>query len=699
MKCIKALAALASASALALALAACGSDAQTLDESSADAEGANATSIEPSDPTQPASDEEPADEWLVSTFIGADVTDATVTNTDEAQTVAQSLIESMGGDSTTDLILTDAIPTETGTTYYIFRQETGGVLVYGASAKLIVDKDGKVKALVSAILPDAKLPPAGEISISQEQAEQVVKDTLASYGAEDMQIASEYTTQTIIPLEDSEDRYCLAWVVYVQSPSNDGDDQGYLANYVSIDGNFLYNMPVSEPNTTEVINGENTDFDFDAYDQQQVTFDIEEGDKIVQVTVPALLDPQTDKVAFLGDAQRKILCVDYTELTENNQFVSAFEEDGESFNAQDVKVYANFIRIYDFFESMGWKGPNGQGSPALLMVDYRINGEPAENCSYSGHNSGWEAFLFGRAKDYGAATDIIAHEFVHCVTSTTMTTNLYINEPGAINEGMSDILGNIAEMALDGDEGAWIIGENATEGGLRSMSNPNEHTQPGYRWDIYYMPDAPECTSMNDYGGVHGNSSLLNIISYKLDQAGMSVEDQAYFWMNVALALVPTTDYAQMAELLPWVLEQSGYSQYADALNAAIDEAGYVKLEQPAELPAGAGTIEFAYPDAEAIEQGQVRVIFFNEEEGAAGRSDVWAWPVLPDKVVRAILPADDYHVLVMVGADTSVATAKLYTDTGWIDYELGGETDSYENTPIHLDEGVIAELATDGLV
>ena len=51
MKCIKALAALASASALALALAACGSDAQTLDESSTDAEGASATVVEPSDPT------------------------------------------------------------------------------------------------------------------------------------------------------------------------------------------------------------------------------------------------------------------------------------------------------------------------------------------------------------------------------------------------------------------------------------------------------------------------------------------------------------------------------------------------------------------------------------------------------------------------------------------------------------------------
>ena len=53
-----------------------------------------------------------------------------------------------------------------------------------------------------------------------------------------------------------------------------------------------------------------------------------------------------------------------------------------------------------------------------------------------------------------------------------MTTNLYMNEPGAINEGMSDILGNLTEMALDGDAGAWILRENAVEGSMRSMANP-----------------------------------------------------------------------------------------------------------------------------------------------------------------------------------------------------------------------------------
>ena len=224
------------------------------------------------------------------------------------------------------------------------------------------------------------------------------------------------------------------------------------------------------------------------------------------------------------------------------------------------------------------------------------------------------------------------------------------------------------------------------------MGDPTSRAQPEQRWSMFYAPEVTQGTSMNDTGGVHVNSSLLNIVSYKLDKAGMSVEDQGYFWMNVAMAMVPTTDFAQMAELLPWVMERLGFNQYVSALNQAIDEAGYTKLEQPSELPAGAGAITFTYPDMEANEKGLVHVLIVSDATA------VEAWPAGRTALVRQVLPADDYFVAVIVGEDPATATGKVYTDKGWIDYDYANESVSNKGTLVHVEEGKTAELATDGL-
>ena len=686
------------AAVFALGATACGADSGSGNTSNAN-EGSDASqNSEISAEVQAAYSEALSGEALVTAFVSENITDATVTNEDEAQAVVDNLIGLMGGDSTTDLGLVDTIATETGNTYYIFQQETGGVIVYGASVKLIVDKNGTVIGLVSAILPNVTLPSVSDTAVSQEKAENIVATELANSGLSNARIVSEYTTQSIVPLPNSELHYCLAWIIYAESPSGDGDDQAYIANYVSLDGEYLYRMPISEPNGVDALRGASTGFDFEAFDQKEQTFDVGKDGETKQVTVPVLVDKQTGETIFLGDAKRQILCVDFAEYDQNDRLMSSFEVDGESFNSMDVAIYANFIRIYDLFEAMGWDGPNGEHTPTLLKMNYLVEDEPAMNCVYMGKSDGWEVFTFGRGRDYGSTTDIIAHEFVHCVTGTTMTTNLYVNESGAINEGMSDILGNLAEMALDGNEGAWIIGEGAAEGDMRSMDNPNEHVQPAYRWDVYYNPDAPTATIMNDNGGVHINSSLLNIISYKLDKAGMSIEDQMYFWMNVALAMVPTTDYAQMAELLPWVLKQSGYDQYSDALNQAIDEAGYTKLEQPAELPAGAGVVKFIYPDSELAKQGDVRIVFFNEAALKNADDEAWMWPIGENGLVSATLPADDYYVAAITETDVDDRESKTYTDKGWVKFDGTNDMLEETGTRVHVSEGEILELATDGL-
>ena len=44
-------------------------------------------------------------------------------------------------------------------------------------------------------------------------------------------------------------------------------------------------------------------------------------------------------------------------------------------------------------------------------------------------------------------------------------------------------------------------------------------------WDIYYLPPAERMTESNDNGGVHRNSSLLNMVAWRLKEAGIAPDD------------------------------------------------------------------------------------------------------------------------------------------------------------------------------
>ena len=290
---------------------------------------------------------------------------------------------------------------------------------------------------------------------------------------------------------------------------------------------------------------------------------------------------------------------------------------------------------------------SGEGTPTLLLMDWVDDeGEPVANACYSGRRHGYQTFQFNRNDPDGECTDIIAHEFTHCVTSTLMNYNLYYNDYGAINEAMSDICGNLVEDLLgDTEDDTWLIGEGGDEI-LRSMSDPHLCQQPAYVWDIYYLPPAERMTESNDNGGVHRNSSLLNMVAWRLKEAGIAPDDHMYFWMNAALAMTPRTDFAQLTELLPWCLDAAKLSEYQEPIKAAIEEVG----------------------------------------------------------IVAAALPAGDYHAVITCCGLADESYAKIIpTDTGWLmvtDEELAeylGEEDF--TPPLDVENGKVNEPETDTLI
>ncbi|HVS03467.1 MAG TPA: M4 family metallopeptidase [Thermoanaerobaculia bacterium] len=124
------------------------------------------------------------------------------------------------------------------------------------------------------------------------------------------------------------------------------------------------------------------------------------------------------------------------------------------------------------------------------------------------------------------ALDVDAHELTHAVTDYTADL-VYQKEPGALNEGMSDVFAAAAEAWYRGgiDANTWKIGEDIYTPGtagdaLRYMDDP---TADGYSRDYY--PErlySGSCTpsQSNDYCGVHGNSGIANLAFQLLVSGG-----------------------------------------------------------------------------------------------------------------------------------------------------------------------------------
>ena len=324
----------------------------------------------------------------------------------------------------------------------------------------------------------------------------------------------------------------------------------------------------------------------------------------VRMTVPVMQDPDTG-CWVLGDRERKIVLGDFKKMViggEPDCLLTSAENSG--WDPADVMTYHRIIQVWDDLAGIGWHGTDGQGTPVLLLNNLcLITGESMENACYVGClQNRWQTFAYSQETGFGKCLDVLAHEAVHCITETSMIASLYKDDYGAINEAVSDILGNLCEMRLGATEDTeWNLGENMGTV-VRSMSDPHEYSQPAYVWDEFYAPPALYPNDINDRGGVHSNSSILNYTANRLcTEYGMSLEEARDFWMAVAFGLSSRTDYCQMPELMAWALEMTGLEAYQDAVTALVERTRMTRTEKPEAAEEGQVLVKLNLPDTEVL--------------------------------------------------------------------------------------------------
>ena len=611
-----------------------------------------------------------------------------VTDEETANAAVESIMSQLGADETTRLML-DTVYSVDDLTYYSYRQVLGDVLVEQGSVKLIVDGNGTAVCAVGSLKAglDIDVPEEGELTA--EQAESIVEPIAA---AEKAEIRKGMSHQSVVNFNGANR---VVWVVYSDNPYQE-QDVGYLAYYVSEQGEVLSTLPIVAPFSTDVESRSKAEQIFvgmepDVWSGEVTLFD---GTKRA-LAVPVMKDEKG--TVYLADMQRKIICVDYADWEYRDKLNIRVSQDGR-FDDGELLTYESIIRAWDFYNEIGWEGADGEGTPILLEMDMvERDGEPVRNASYSGKSDGFQTFAFNRLDRDGETMDIIGHEFTHCVTNCMSVDVPYCNDNGAINESLSDIMGNLMEEMLGtSDDPDWLVGEAAKnpEQVLRCMSNPHLFEQPEFVWDMYYFPSVVNPERENDYGGVHTNSSLLNLIAWRLHEAGMKPEDEFDYFMNVILTMTATITYPDLAVLLPWCLERSKLGEYMDVLTKAIEETGIADYV-PVKFAEGCGLVIAPFPNELPFDSNDLRLGFISFDQDGEMQEKI-TWPDYRLGLILMPLPEGEYIIHL---SDLKTEREWLLTYDGWI--ELTGLPED-EQFPINciypIEKGNYYELPVNGI-
>ena len=206
------------------------------------------------------------------------------------------------------------------------------------------------------------------------------------------------------------------------------------------------------------------------------------------------------------------------------------------------------VAVNEAFDSAGWTYDLYQNIYQRNSVDG--NGMRLDSTVH--YSKGYDnAFWNGEQMVYGdgdgqlfnrftIAIDVIGHELTHGVTQFEAKLN-YSNQPGALNESMSDVFGSLVKqysLKQTADQADWIIGAglltaNVNGVGIRSMK------APGTAYDDPVLGKDPQPANMKDYvntlsdnGGVHINSGIPNHAFYVVstELGGYAWEKAGHIW-------------------------------------------------------------------------------------------------------------------------------------------------------------------------
>lgn len=249
-------------------------------------------------------------------------------------------------------------------------------------------------------------------------------------------------------------------------------------------------------------------------------------------------------------------------------------------DADNVYDYTGEVRSY-YKDLHGRNSIDGKGMKMESTVNY---GDNFENAFWDGSR-----MTYGRPGPESpfktfVNRGITGHEIRHGITEFDSGI-VYRNQPGQINEHLSDAFGATLEQRVLGQkatEASWLVGDgiwkpNVKGRALRDMKNP------GTAYDDPMLGKDPQPAHMKDYnptrrdnGGVHINSGIPNraFVLFAEAEGGYAWEKPGHIWHEAAARAGSEPSFAQFAFQTIEAARKLGHSDLIPKLEKAWNDVG-----------------------------------------------------------------------------------------------------------------------------
>ncbi|MCU1391669.1 MAG: putative thermolysin family peptidase [Ilumatobacteraceae bacterium] len=233
--------------------------------------------------------------------------------------------------------------------------------------------------------------------------------------------------------------------------------------------------------------------------------------------------------------------------TEGQAPVGAAHPDAD--NAYDLSGIT-----YNFYKTQfGRDSVDNLGLPLKSTVRYCPD---SSHCPYG--NAFWNGSQMVYGQGYANADDVVGHELTHGVTQYTSGL-LYYGASGALNESMSDVMGEFIDQVNVGPNDTpankWLLGEDLVIGAIRSMKDPTVYSDPDRVQSPLYVDDTSDNHDVHTNSGVNNKADFLitdggSFNGQTITGLGLPKAAAIYYQLETTL-LTPGSDYLDEYVALP----------------------------------------------------------------------------------------------------------------------------------------------------